>query len=112
MGGVEAFDEDDVEGEALGLGARKAADTHDGRNMAFEDPAPFAQLRNDSFLVLAQSVEHLGRRLIVGLKAKVAEGKRHADAVRRGEHQSFLAGHGSSLNARRASASCSVNHSP
>ena len=104
---------------ALGFGTRQAANAHDGRDMAFEDPAPFARCRrdpaqfgDDSFLVIAESGERFGRRLVVGFQVKIAKGKHYADAVRRGERKDFLAGHGSSPNARRAAISCCASHAP
>jgi hypothetical protein len=66
-------------------------------------PAAAAILRNSAttFLVVAESVGHLGRRFVVGFDEKIAEGNRHANVVRRGERESFPAGHESIPNARR-----------
>jgi hypothetical protein len=115
---VETVNEDSFEGEALGFRTKQITHAHDDGDMALEAPTQFAgrrgdpaQLCNDNFLVVAQSLERVSQRLIVGFQVKVAEGKRHADAVRRGEAQNFGAGHGPRPRARRASASCWANHS-
>jgi hypothetical protein len=75
-----------------------------------EDPTPFASccgdpahvLHDDCFLVVAESGERFSRRFVVDFQVKVADGKRRADAVRRGERQNLFAGHGSSLRASGA----------